>query len=305
MQTQPPLKTGSVWKAILGWLLILATTFGLIGLWLWFESKKQRVVVEEDGAGFPLFLFAFGFLSVVAGIAAYFIVLRTNCFLSDFRKPMWNEMKSRIYLANVFVPLLVMMGIGFMLSLFLTPRLRESGVSASMAFFLPVMGCIAVMQVVLVWFVLWAPVEKSFIRKRLLARGVSENQLQTGTYIGISNPDKSSMKKFSCVEEDMGMLWLDAWQLIYWGDGESFTIGRDDLLEVQRQVDGASTTALSGTAHVVLRVRQPGGGERRLRLHCEGIGTLGGKRVAMNALAERIAVWRSTSVTSPPPVPNS
>lgn len=307
MQAQPPRKSGSVWKAILGWLLVLVMTFGIIGLWLWSESRKQRLVPEsEHGPGFSIFLFAFGILCLVAGVVAYFIVLRTNCFLSDFSRPMWNEMKSRIYLANIFVPLLVMMGIGFMLSVFLTPKLRQHGVSESLAFFIPVMGCLAAMQVVLVWFVIWSPMEKSFIRKRLLARGISETQLQTGMYIGLSNPEKSSMKKFGSVEEDMGMLWFDPGQLTYWGDGEAFTIQHYELVDVERQVDGASTTALSGTAHVILRVRRANGSERRLRLHSEGVSTLGGKRVAMNQLAENIAAWRAAAPplpTSPPPLP--
>ena len=67
-------------------------------------------------------------------------------------------------------------------------------------------------------------------------------------------------------------------------------------------MDAASTSALSGTAHVILRVRQLDGSERRIRLHCEGILTLGAKRVAMNALAERIQAWRSQPMT-PPPLP--
>jgi len=305
MQAQPPLKTGSVWKAILGWLLVLVLTFGIMALWLWW-TPKDRLPVTEQSSGLSIFLFVFGGFSFVAGIAAYFIVLRTSCFLTDFSKPMWNEMKSRVYLANIFVPLLVMMGIGFMLSVPLTPKLRQFGISESLAQLLPVLGCIGVLQVVLVWFVIWAPLEKRFIWKRLAARGIPEDRLQTGVYLGLSNADKSSMKKLTCVEEDMGMLWFDPGHLTYWGDGEAFTIRHYDLAEVERQVDGASTTALSGTAHVILRVRQPGGRERRLRLHCEGVSTLGGKRVAMNQLAENIAAWRAAAPalpSTPPPLP--
>jgi hypothetical protein len=166
---------------------------------------------------------------------------------------------------------------------------------------LPVLGCIGLMQIVLVWVLIWAPLEKGIIRKRLAAKSITAAQLSTGVFIGLSDPAKSSLKKFTCVEEDMGMLWFDTDQLIYWGDHEQFSVRRGELIEVERSLDAASTSALSGTAHVILRIRQADGGERRIRLHTEGIWTLGGKRTAMNALAERIATWRARSV--PPPVP--
>ncbi len=295
MHSSNPRKAGSVWKTALAWLTILAVTFGMLAFWLWPESGRHSDVPAQ-GPGFSIFLFVIGALSVFTGVAAYFVILATNCFRADFSKPMWNDMKTRIYVANIFVPLMVMMGIGFMLSVFLTPMLRNHGVSESMAQLLPMMGCIGLMQIVLVWFVIWAPLEKSLIEKRLTARGLSAEQMRTGIYVGLSNPDKSSLKKFTCIEEDMGMLWFDPDQLIYWGDAEAFSLQRDDVLEVERQVDAASTTALSGTAHVVLRVKQVTN-DRRIRLHCEGILTMGRKRSAMNQLAERITHWRSQGTT--------
>src|SRR5690606_5872173 len=113
---------------------------------------------------------------------------------SDFTRPMWSEMKVRIYLANIFVPLLVMMGMGFMLSSVLTPTLVRMGLSQSMAQLLPVLGCIVLLQIVLVWLVMWGPVESRFIRGRLLVKGISEQQLNAGYYIGLSDTGKSSLK---------------------------------------------------------------------------------------------------------------
>ncbi len=302
MQAQSAGRPVSIWKVARSWLILIVSLGAIIGFWVLAQSREAPGVEPEQDNPFQAFLFAAGACLIVAGLVGYWIVLATNCFLSDFSRPIWNEMRGRIYLANIFVPLLVMMGLGFLLSPVLTPMLTAHGVSRSLAYLLPVLGCIFLLQLVLVWFAIWGPLETRLIRKRLAARGISEEQLQSGVPIGLSDPGKSSLKKFTCVEEDMGMLWFHANHLAYSGDNEQFEIWRQDVLDVERSIDAASTSALSGTAHVILRVRQPDGNERRIRLHCEGILTLGAKRVAMNELAERIQAWRSRP-TTPPPVP--
>ena len=288
-----------IWKIAVGWLAVVVPVVA-IGAWFLFNAEK-RPSTNEHGTLFAVVMFVLGVFSLIAGIASYIIVLSTHCFMFNFTRPIWNELKVRLYFANIIVPLLGMMGIGFMLSAFLTPTLKRLGLSQSVAQFAPVIGCIVLLQIVLVWFLIWSPLEKRIIRKRLLARGLTESQLDTGIYLGLSDPNKSSLKKISCVEEDIGMLWFDSQQLIYWGDNDGFALHRDNLIDVERKMDGASTSALSGTAHVILHVRQDDGSERHIRLHCEGIGTLGGKRSAMNELSDRIETWRG--VTTPPPLP--
>jgi hypothetical protein len=267
---------------------------------LW-DSGRQPWDHSAPGLALPALMFIAGVFFLVLGTASYVIVLYTNGFTFDFSRPVWDQAKVRMYLANIFVPLLFMVGVGLILSVVLTPVLLTLGMSGSLARMLPVLACIGVMQIVLVWVLVWAPLEKRLIRKRLAAKGITEAQLSTGLLIGLSDPAKSSLKKLTCIEEDIGMLWFDAEQLIYWGDTDQFSARRGDLMDVERSLDAASTSALSGTAHVILRVRRPDGGERRIRLHTEGIWTLGGKRRAMNDLAERIATWKSR--TAPPPVP--
>ena len=305
MQSQPVAKPVSLWKVARSWLFLIVMLGGIVGFWVWTKAREASVIEEpEPDKAFQIVMLVLGAFFFVAGFVAYAVVLATNCFVSNFSRPMWNEMRARVYLANVFVPLPVMMGLGFLLSPVVSPMLVAHGISRSLAQFLPVLGCIFLLQVVLVWFVIWAPLEARLIRKRLGARGIPEEQLQSGICIGLSDPGKSSLKKFGCVEEDMGMLWFHANHLSYCGDIEQFEIWRTDLLDVERSMDAASTSALSGTAHVILRVRRPDGRERRIRLHCEGILTLGAKRVAMNALAERINEWRA-QVTAPPPLPRA
>ena len=66
---------------------------------------------------------------------------------------------------------------------------------------------------------------------------------------------------------------------------------------LERKADAMSVTMLSGTAHNILHVAMPDGSTRQIRLHDEGIWTMGGKRRAADAMAARIQEWHST----PPP----
>jgi len=64
-----------------------------------------------------------------------------------------------------------------------------------------------------------------------------EEQMAAGIPIGISNPNKSSLKKFTIIEEDLGMLWVTPDTLIYRGDTMGFDIGRSQMIEVERKVE--------------------------------------------------------------------
>jgi len=80
--------------------------------------------------------------------------------------------------------------------------------------------------------------------------------------------------------------------LMYRGDREQFDLTRQQLAQMERKADTRSTTVLGGIAHVILHVRLPDGSLRPIRLHTEGHWTMGGKRRAMDALAEAIAGWQ-------------
>ena len=102
-------------------------------------------------------------------------------------------------------------------------------------------------------------------------------------------------KRFAAIEEDMGALWVVPDLLMYRGDSEQFDLTREQLVQMERKADTRSTSVLGGIAHVILHARLPDNSIRQIRLHTEGHWTMGGKRKAMDALAEAIARWQAGS----------
>jgi hypothetical protein len=186
----------------------------------------------------------------------------------------------------------------------LAPVLRSFGVTGQLAFLLPFFLALIPLQIAQMWISIWVPVIKKLIAKRLVARGIQPGQLQSGILMGISDPSKSSFKKMTLIEDDIGALWITPDQLIYWGDIDQFSIPRDQIIELERRADAGSTAMLAGTAQIILHVRQPDGTVRQIRLHPAGHWTLGRNRKATDVLAETIATWHGAArPTSPPPVP--
>jgi hypothetical protein len=145
---------------------------------------------------------------------------------------------------------------------------------------------------------------RRLITRRLVARGLHPAQLQGAWLIGISDPQRSSFKKWTLVEDDIGALWIGGEQLIYWGDAKEFAIAPEQIVQLERRADAGSTSMLSGTAHVILHVQFPEG-LRQIRLHTEGYWTLGQGRQAMDALGEALSYWltqarRAAAAPAPP-----
>jgi hypothetical protein len=155
------------------------------------------------------------------------------------------------------------------------------------------MAVIALWFMAQVWVLAWAPVEKQVIIKRLVAQGITTPQVQSGILVGISNPASGFGTRFAAVEEDIGVLWVGPDQLVYCGDGERFAATREQVLQIERRTDNRGQTVLGGVRHVILHIAQPGGGERQVRLHVEGLWTLGQKRRVMDHLAEQIEAWHA------------
>ena len=195
------------------------------------------------------------------------------------------------------------MGIGFGLSPFVSPVLEGFGIEAGTASMASVIGSVVLFSIAQMWFLIWAPLEKRMIIKRLLKRGLTREQLGTGFLIGLSDPASRGMKRFGAIEEDMGALWITPEQLIYWGDSEQFAIRREQVLAIERKADARSTTMLAGIAHVVLHVHGLGPAVRVIRLHTEGHLTMGGKKKAMEKLAEALYAWQGSYTSAPPAVP--
>lgn len=269
----------------------------MIAVWMMLAVWHRQSISPEplpaaQGApseGRPLVFLFFAAFFLLAGVASYLLVTFANGFIFDFSRPLWTALKVRLYLFNIFVPLLFMLGLGFALAGWLEPHLVRRGLSRQMAFLAPVLGTIFVLQIVGIWVQIWAPLERRVITRRLAAKGIMPAQMAHGLFTGISDPTRSSFKKFGAIEDDIGMLWIDPERLVFFGDVEYFALTRDQILAMDRKADAGSVTLLSGIAHVVLRVRQPDGRERQIRLHPEGVWTMGRKREAMDELAKRIS----------------
>jgi hypothetical protein len=291
---EPGKTSGTRWKIVGGWALVV----GNLIFWIWFWFFRGNPPPQEmHSATEPVPRFAqsiafmvMGGFVVTFGLGVYAIVVRTNCFTFNFNSPVWNAAKRKIWLANIFVPVILLIGTGLILAGMLSPSLEQAGLSANAAWLAPMLASLFFGQLTLVWVNLWAPVEKRLIEKRLAARGVTLDRAAEGILVGLSDPTGSSMKKFAAIEDDIGMLWLENESLTYLGDSQQFSFTRPQVSRLEQKADAASTTALSGTAHPLLHVSESGV-ERAIRLHAEGVWTLGQKRVAMNAVAERIRNW--------------
>jgi hypothetical protein len=294
-------KPASKWKVILMWVIFL----GNIAFWscfaLWSHRNEPATPATENApdAVRTIFMVVLGVISLIGGIGGYLLIIFTNCFTFKFTKPIWREMKAKVYFANIYVILAGALGIGLILSGFTSPKLEHMGLNPTMASMLPVLLIVAVVQIILLWVLVWSPLEKRLITKRLLAQGLTPAQIQNGTLVGLSDATRSSFKKFGAIEDDIGALWLGPGELVFWGDNERFSIRRDQVLALERKADAGSTSMLAGTTHPILHVRLPDGTERQIRLHCEGHGTRGKQRAAIDRLAAAIEQWHGSPVAVP------
>lgn len=290
---QPTQTSGSKTKVALTWIAVVASMVAIYAFWTWWFGRRPSSGSDESGPGivFSVVMGFLGMIFLVGGIGAYAATIFTNCLTFDFRRPVWNEVKVKIFFANILVPLGFALGLGFLLSALVSPALIAAGVNRGFANIGSVMGMIFVVQLVQLWILIWGPLEKRLITKRSSALGVTAQQLQGAFTVGISNPEKSSFKKFGLIEEDVGALWVGPEQLIYWGDREQFGLSREQITRIERRQDTGSTSMLGGVAHVILHVKQSDGSTRQIRLHNEGLLTMGQKRSAMEQLAQAIAQW--------------
>jgi hypothetical protein len=188
--------------------------------------------------------------------------------------------------------------VGLALYPFVTPLMVPLGISRQTGGLVFLMALVLAQQVVRVFVLVWAPLEKRLIMKRLAARGISAAQLQPARLVGISDPTRSSFKRFGQVEEDIGALWIGPQQLIYWGDSQEFAISREQLAQVERKADAGGTSMLGGITHVILHVRLPDGSTRQIRLHTEGYWTMAAKGTAMDDLEAQILQWHESATVA-------
>jgi hypothetical protein len=297
-----PTKTVSKSRVALTWLMMVGLIFTITTFFFFFGHTYSAPPPDETGMGSSapfvhamVFLF-FGVFGLVAGVAGYFIIVATVCFTFDFNHPVWNTVKVRQYIFNIIVVVAAGSGAGMILSAALSPVLSGIGLQGTQANIFPVVAVLIVVQLLQLWVLVWSPVEKRLIVKRLGAMGITPEQLQGATLVGLSNPQSGIAKRFGSIEEDMGALWVAPDRLAFRGDVEQFDLTRDQIAQIERRADKGSTTMLAGIAHVVLHVRLPIGTVRQIRLHVEGLWTMGQKRRAMDTLAEAIDRWYAGGV---------
>lgn len=308
MADEPPApKPLSPLKRFLGLLLLLAVMLvcGSLGLWLRrLRGGPGPAVVAQAPPIAHLAVAVVGAAVLVAGALLYGLLLLTRCFTFSFSTPFYRSLRPRMWVANLLVGLFVTIGFGLMLAAPLTialgPLLPPPMVGL-LAFFVPVI----VLQFVLMWLNLWAPLDVSLIRRRLLALGVAPEVQAQGMYVGLSDPSKSSWLKFGGIEDDLGMLWLHPAGLIYRGDASGWDLPREHVVSIDRRADSGATSSYFGASTVELVVRDVYGRESRIRVHTEGDWTLTGRAKRLNELADRLEAWKNepapTAPTSPAP----
>jgi hypothetical protein len=189
---------------------------------------------------------------------------------------------------TLVVLVLLAVGAGLILAALLGSVLVRLGLKAGLAaHLLPVMAMIVAVPILSSWVLVWAPIERRIIWKRLKAMGVTPVQLHGAVLVGLSNPASGLDKRFGRVEEDLGAMWVGQDILVYHGDGEQFGIGREQLAQLERRM------GQRGMAHIILHVNLSDGSIREIRLHMEGHWTMGARRRAMDVLADAIAKWHA------------
>ena len=293
---QQTIRPVSKLKVFLLWSLLIGNLVFWLLFWTWGHRNHAPAAADEPGSdiGRAIFLFIVGCFFLVAGVGSYLLVIATNCLTFNFQKPFFNSYKGKLYLAKIIVPVLVSLGLAFILGAFLEPILTGFGLHGQITFLLPLFAGLIPLQIAQMWINIWAPVTRRLIAKRLAARGILPAQLQTALLTGISDPLRSSFKKLTLVEDDIGALWITSDRLMYWGDTDQFSILPGQIVELERRADSGSTSMLSGTAHVILHIQLPEG-VRQIRLHTEGHWTQGRNRKAMDNLASLISQWHASA----------
>lgn len=296
---EPTNQRPSKLRIVLTWLLLVVAIAVLAVLAFWWNRGPTPAAAPSEGPTGAIvhsifFLFVGGFF-LVLGVMSYLAVIFTGSFTFNYNQPVWGAVKTKQFFANIIVIVLLALGAGFALTAFLAPVLTALGLDAGLAYMLPLMVMLVGVQVVLLWVLVWSPLEKYIITRRLAALGITPGELRSAALVGLSNPASGLAKRFAAIEEDMGALWIGPDLLMYRGDNEQFDLTRAQLVQMERKADKRSTSVLGGIAHVILHVKQPDGSIRQIRLHTEGHWTMGRKRKAMDALAEAIAGWHGGS----------
>lgn len=257
-------------------------------------SEPAIEVDESDALLFSIVLLILSLLIIGLGSGVYIILYKTNCFISNFDHLVYPKLINRFFFCNLTVICFACFGLIALGDAILFPIMTQIGLPRDLSFIFPVFIILPLSFFFMYWFNFWKPVWEKITRLRLLKKGVTGEQLANGIYMGLSNPEKSSWKKFGLIEDDLGMLWIERDKIFYVGDSISFSFTPDQLVKIERISDSGSVAAYAGVSHIILEFMS-GTGTRRVKLHVESSWTLTATARATDELAEQIAHWKESN----------
>jgi len=257
----------------------------------WRDSGRSSNLGDVDLIGFSFVTGLLSIAALLAGVALYAVVVVTRMFIFDLRRPVWQSVKVRWFLANILVPLPIMFGVSGLVAAIGAPLLIPLGMAYGTAFLVLILVPLILLQLLLIWFRTWTPLVSRLIRARLRALGVEPARMDRGILLGISDPAFTSLGK-GLIEDDVGMLWIEPDELVYEGDNDQFRIRREQCLSIERVVDAAATSAYFGNVNIILTIAEDGAGLRRVRLHPESTWTMTGIARASDRLADKLEQWK-------------
>jgi len=242
----------STLRIALTWAVMVAVIVGVVVAAFWWThhqlAAKESAAATTGVVAFSIGSLDFGGFFLGLGLFFYLAAIVTGCFSFSFKRPIWKAAKVKLYFANIVVVVLLALGLGFLCAALLGPVLLKLGLDAWMARLLPVMVMVVAVQIMALWVLIWSPLEKWIVKRRLRVMGVSRAEIDSAALVGLSEPGSGFAKRFGMIEEDLGGLWLTPELLIYRGDGEQFGLAREQLAQMERRADNRSTSVLGGIA---------------------------------------------------------
>lgn len=306
MENRKEKKPVSAAQSIGVWVVLALISIGSFFLAFTLMSGGGRPPAPDQPAGqtslscMAVLVLMLSIISLLMAAAGYATVLATSCLTFTFTKPVWNSgLKARLYIANIIVSTLLLLGIGGAAAGVAGPLLGVATggkLPMNVALMIPFLALFIPGQLLVAWSNIWKPLVCGLIRKRLLSEGLSPDEMESGMYAGISDPSKSSMKKFSLIEDDLGMLWLIDGTIRYKGDSQAFEIDRSQVTAVERTVDKGSIAAYAGAVHIIIRWRDGVGQDRMVRLHLEDYWTLSSLARKLDGLGTALEQWQRGNV---------
>lgn len=289
----------SVFKRAGGFLLIIFVfiVFFFLGgkLFGLFTSLERVQGFSRAAESFANAAFPAAFVALLTAVVGYVSVLLTNCFTFDLNKPFFTGFKKKLYFIHILVALGLSLAAGFFVSVPVTPILVHLGLPEPLSFIAPILVSIIIVQLVLVWVNIWTPLNRAIVRKRAAALGIDPVSLEKGIIVGVSDPERSSFRKLTLVEDDVGVLWIEPAQLVYKGDTENFELKRDNVISVECKADAGSMASYAGAIYPILRYRNTDGSESSIRFHAWGNWTLGGMSKSLKLLSLKLESWHNIS----------